>query len=116
MLKEQVIPANDGILDEAVAGFGDLLLLLVSVAELTRVADGDRASETVTEFDPVEQILDRHAQLDIINVPQDEHGLERPMHRDRPASSPSHVHAACVRRSTSPGVPEVWHSQMSVPM
>ena len=51
MLEQQVIPANDGILDEAVAGLGDLLLLLVSGAEFTRVADGDRASEPITEFD-----------------------------------------------------------------
>ena len=28
MLEQQVIPANDGILDEAVAGLSDLLLLL----------------------------------------------------------------------------------------
>jgi putative SOS response-associated peptidase YedK len=27
-LEQQVVPANDGVLDEAVAGFGDLLLLL----------------------------------------------------------------------------------------
>ena len=51
MLEQQVIPVNDGILDEAVAGLGDLLLLLVSGAEFTRVADGDRASEPITEFD-----------------------------------------------------------------
>ena len=76
MLEEQVIPANDGILNEAVASLGDLLLLLVSVDELTRVADRDRASEPITEFNPVEQILDRHAQFNIVNVTQDEHGLD----------------------------------------
>ena len=44
MLKEQVIPADDGILDETVAGLGDLLLLLVSGAEFTRIANGDSAT------------------------------------------------------------------------
>ena len=68
MLKQQVIPANNGILDEAVAGFGNLLLLFVSGAKFTWVANGDRAREAITEFDPVEQILDRRAQFDIINV------------------------------------------------
>ena len=81
MLKQQVIPADDGVLDEAIAGLGDLLLLLVSGAEFTRVADGDRASEPITEFDPVKQVLDRHAQFDIINVTQDEHGFDDPAER-----------------------------------
>src|ERR1700761_1727271 len=78
MLEQQVILTNDGILDEAVAGLGDLLLFLVSGAEFTRVANSDRASESISEFDPVEQVLDRHAQFDIINVTQDEHGLNDP--------------------------------------
>src|SRR5271169_122940 len=47
MLEKQVIPADDGILDKTVAGLGDLLLLLVSGAEFTRVADGDSASEPI---------------------------------------------------------------------
>ena len=81
MLEQQVIPTNDGILDEAVAGLGDLLLLLVSSAEFTGVADGDRASESIPEFDPVEQVLDRHAQFNVINVTQDEHGLDDPAER-----------------------------------
>jgi hypothetical protein len=37
MLEQQVIPANDGILDDTVASFGDLLLILVSGAEFTRL-------------------------------------------------------------------------------
>src|ERR1700719_1985500 len=54
ILEQQIIPANDGIFDEAVAGLGDLLLLLVPGAEFTRVADGDRARESIAEFYPVE--------------------------------------------------------------
>jgi hypothetical protein len=57
ILEQQVIPANNGILDKAVAGLGDLLLLLVSGAEFTRVADGDRARESIAELDPVEQVI-----------------------------------------------------------
>jgi hypothetical protein len=81
MLEQQVIPTNDGIRDEAVAGLGDLLLLLVSGAELTRIADGDRAGEPIAKFDPVEQVFDLHAQFDIINVAQDEHGFDDPAER-----------------------------------
>jgi hypothetical protein len=43
MLKEQIIPADDGILDETVAGLGDLLLLIVSGA----VSRGYRAKSVV---------------------------------------------------------------------
>ena len=78
ILEQQVILANDGILDEAVAGLGNLLLVLVPGTEFTRVADGDRARESIAEFDPVEQVLDRHAQLDIVNISWDEHGLDNP--------------------------------------
>src|SRR3954469_18921912 len=39
------------------------------------------ARESIAEFDPVEQVLDRHAQLDIVNISQDEHGLDNPAER-----------------------------------
>jgi hypothetical protein len=48
MLKQQVIPANDGILDEAVAGLGDLLLLLISGAELTRISSAISSATCLT--------------------------------------------------------------------
>ena len=69
VLEQQVIPANDRILDEAVAGFGDLLLFFVPGAEFTRVSDCDRTREPVAEFDPVEQVLDRHAQMRAAGLP-----------------------------------------------
>jgi len=78
MLEQQVIPTDDGVLDETVAGLGDFLLLLVSGAELPWVSDGDRAGEPIAEFDPVEQVLDRHAQLEIVDVAQDEHRFDDP--------------------------------------
>ena len=81
MLEQQVIPADDGVLDETVAGLRDFLLLLVSGAELPWVSDGDRAGEPIAEFDPVEKVLDRHAQLEIVDVAQDEHRFDDPTER-----------------------------------
>jgi len=74
-------PADDGVLDETVAGLRDFLLLLVSGAELARLSDGDRAGEPIAEFDPVEKVLDRHAQLEIVDVAQDEHRFDDPTER-----------------------------------
>ena len=35
-LEIEIVPADDGVFDEPVAGFGDLLILLVGVGELSR--------------------------------------------------------------------------------
>jgi len=78
MLKQEIIPADDGVLNEAVAGLGDLLFLLISGDKFTRVADGDCAGEAIAELYPVEQVLNRHPQLDIIDIAQDEHRFGDP--------------------------------------
>jgi len=97
MPKQQVIPANNGILDEAVAGLGNLLFLFVSGAEFTWVANGDHAREAITEFDPVEYVLDRHAQFDIINVTEDEYGFDDAVERLESGISPESSEAAVSR-------------------
>ena len=56
VLEQQIVPANDGVLDQAVAGFGDLLLLLFTGDEFTRIANSDRAREPVAKLDPVQQV------------------------------------------------------------
>ena len=41
----EIVPADDAVLDEPVAGFGDLLFFLFGLGELTGIADGDSAGE-----------------------------------------------------------------------
>lgn len=47
VLEVQVVPADDGVLDEAVAALGDLLVVLVGLLELAQVACGDVAGEAM---------------------------------------------------------------------
>lgn len=77
-LEIEIVPADDGVFDKPVAGFGDLLVVLVDVGKLTRVADGDGAREAIGQLDLVQLRFDRHAQGDIVNILQDEEGLDDP--------------------------------------
>ncbi len=43
----EVVPANDTVLDQAVAGFGDFLIFLFGLGELSRISDFDCASEPI---------------------------------------------------------------------
>ena len=47
----EIIPADDAVLDQPVAGFRDLLLFLFGLRELARIADGDSTGEAVGELD-----------------------------------------------------------------
>ena len=76
VLEVQVVPANDGVLDEPVATFGDLSALLVGLLELAGVADGDVASEAMGELDAAQLLLDRLTQVDLVNVAQHEQRLD----------------------------------------
>ncbi len=62
MGKVEVVPTDDAVFDEAVAGLGDLLFLFFGLGELAGIADGDGAGETVGEFDLVELALGRRAE------------------------------------------------------
>ena len=64
----EVVPADDGVLDKAVAGFRDLLLLLFGLGELAGVAYGDGAGEPIGQFDLVELALDGLPQVEIIDI------------------------------------------------
>ncbi|WP_374847589.1 hypothetical protein, partial [Brucella thiophenivorans] len=48
--KVEIIPANDGILDQAVARFGDLLIFLQGEDELARAANGHRPGKAVGQI------------------------------------------------------------------
>lgn len=46
----EIVPADDGVLDQAITGFGDLLVLLDGKDELTRTADGHRSGKPVGQL------------------------------------------------------------------
>jgi hypothetical protein len=72
----EVIPADDAVLDEAVAGLGDLLLFLFGLGKLAGIADSHGSGEAVGQFDLVELALDGLAQVEIIDIAQDEQRLD----------------------------------------
>src|SRR3546814_20223653 len=49
-LEVEIVPADDGVFDEAVARLGDLLVFLVGICEFPRIADGDGARETLGQL------------------------------------------------------------------
>ena len=72
----KIIPTNDAVFDEAVAGLCDFLFFLFHLGELTGVADGHGAGETVGQLNLVELTLDSLAQGEIVDVTQDEQGFD----------------------------------------
>lgn len=76
MLEVEVVPADDAILDQPIAGLGDLLILFLDLKELAWIADGDIAGEAIGEFDAIKLMLDRLATFEIIDVAQDEERLD----------------------------------------
>lgn len=72
----EIVPADDAVFDEAIAGLGDFLLLLFGVNELAGIADGDGSGEAIGELDFVELFLDSLPQLEVVDIAQDEQGLD----------------------------------------
>ena len=70
VLEAEVVPADDAVLDQPVAGFGDLLILLLGLQEFPRVADRHVTSEAVGQLDPAELLLDSLPQGQIIEIAQ----------------------------------------------
>ena len=84
----EVVPADDAVLDQPVAGLRDLLLLIFGLGVLARVADGDGAGEAVGRLDLVQLFVDGLPQVELLDVVQDEQrlgdlpeGLERLVER-----------------------------------
>jgi hypothetical protein len=77
-LEVEIVPADDGVFDEAVGRLGDLLVILVGIGEFPRVADGDGARETIGQLHLVQLRLDGHAQGDVVDISQDEEGFDDP--------------------------------------
>lgn len=76
MSKIEIIPADDAVFNEPVAGLGDLLLFLFDLRELSRVANGNGACEPIGQFDLVELLLDSLPQFQIVDIAQDEQGFD----------------------------------------
>ena len=64
----EIIPADDAVLDQPVAGLGDFLLFLFGLGELAGIANGDSAGKTVGQFDLVELLLNGLAQFNVIDI------------------------------------------------
>ena len=45
--EKEIVPADDGILDQAVASFGDFLLFFVCLGELSGIAHGHSAGKAM---------------------------------------------------------------------
>ena len=56
----EVVPADDAVFDQTVAGLRDLRLLLFGLGELAWVSDGDGAGEAVGQLDLVQLSLVAH--------------------------------------------------------
>ena len=72
----ETVPADDVVLDKPVAAFGNFLFDRVGMFETARVSDGDGPGETVREYRLVELPLDCLSQFDLIDIAQDEQGLD----------------------------------------
>ena len=46
----EIIPADDGVFDQAIAGLGYLQFFFLDLRELTRIAYGDSTGEAVGQF------------------------------------------------------------------
>lgn len=53
----EIVPADDAVFDELVAGFGDLLFFLLGLGKLARVADGDGTGEAAGKLDLIDGLI-----------------------------------------------------------
>ena len=72
----EVILADYAVLDQSVAAFGDLLFELFGVFQTIWISNRDGAGEPVRQFDFAQLPLDGLAQVDLVDVAQDEHRLD----------------------------------------
>ena len=65
-----MVPADDAVLDQPIAGLRDLLLPLFGLGEIARVSDDGGAGEAVGQLDLVRQSLDCLPQGKVIDAAQ----------------------------------------------
>ena len=71
----EIIPTNNAVFDEAVAGLGDFLIFLCALGVFPWISNRDGACKPVRQFDLVELGLDGLTKLKIVDVAQDKEGL-----------------------------------------
>ena len=54
----ETIAADDAVTDDEDASFSDLLFFLLGLRELTRITEGDGASEAISDLDLVDLLLE----------------------------------------------------------
>ena len=72
----EVIPTDNGVFDEPVAGLGNFLLLFFALQEFARAANGDGTREAVGELYPIELVFNCLTQGNIVEVAQNEQRLD----------------------------------------
>ena len=72
----EIIPACNAIFDEPFAALSDLLFLLFCLDKLARVAHRDSPCKAVRMLNLVELTLDRLAQFNLVDVAENEGGLD----------------------------------------
>ena len=72
----EIIPADDGVFDQAIAGLGYLQFFFLDLRELTRIAYSDSTGEAVGQFHLVELAFDRLPEVEIIDIAQNEQGFD----------------------------------------
>ena len=72
----EIIPTDDAVFDQPVAGLCDFLFFLFSLGELSWVPDSYGAGETVGKFNLVELFFDGLSQGKVVDVAQDEDGFD----------------------------------------
>ncbi len=68
----EIVPADDGVFDEAVAALGNFLLLLFGLGIFPWIADSYGSCELVCQFDFVELLFDSLSQFKFIKITQNE--------------------------------------------
>jgi hypothetical protein len=72
----EIVPADDAIFDQAIAGLGNFLFLFFNLCVLARVSDSHGAGKTVSQFNFVELFFDDLSHGEIVNVSQNEQGFD----------------------------------------
>ena len=55
----EIIPADDAVLDQPLAGFGQLLVFFLRLQKLARIAHRDSAREAVRVLNPIQLLFNR---------------------------------------------------------
>ena len=72
----KIIPADDTVFDQPVAGLCDFLFFLFCLGKFARASYGHGAGKAVGQLNLVELFFDGLTQCQVVNVAQDEQGFD----------------------------------------